>query len=389
MNFRDLIEKYKQGIASEEEIEIIEQEIEKFEVIEEYLDDNIELDFISPVESTVDTNDSGEIQKSVNKRLRKVALTSVSIILALLFSIFYILSPLVDNMYYNPNKTSVGDGIKDLVYDLRVFTELNLPGYHLSFPTHAENLGFGKYNVYLGRTKKLTQERDIVNMKIERGRLFSSDKSLYPEHFVYFPTYINPESFDKESIERNNERVMNHLKELNPVSYVAAYLTFERDLTMEELYQLQWDYSVKFIWAGIRTEAEEEMYKTITGFSLENNSGVQLYTPDAERYPAFNYYEWLDGKHTFSNQSKAYELHYKSLLKYMIDREKAVLTLEGMPTKYDYYKSALEYVEENGVNTFGVLVFANPEDLIELVENGTVENFGIDEVMASKRYVYW
>ena len=388
MNFKDLIDKYKKGIASEEEIKIIEQEIEKFEAIEEFLDDNIELDFISTIEKKQDNNDFEKIQKGVNKRLRKVALTSVAIVLTLLFSIFYIISPLVDSMYYNPNKTSVGNEVKDLVYDLRVFTELNLPGYYLSFPTHAENMGFGKYNIYLGRTKQLTQERDIVNMKIERGRLFSSDKSLYPEHFVYFPTYTNPESFDEESIERNNERVMNHLIQLNPVSYVASYLTFERDLTMEELYQLQWDYSVRFIWAGIRTESEEETYKTITGFSLENNSGVQPYTPDAKRYPAFNYYEWLDGKHTFSNQAKAYELHYKSLLKYMIDREETVLTLEGMPTKYEYYKSALDYVEENGVNTFGVLVFANPEDLIELVENGPVENFGIDEVMASKRYIY-
>jgi hypothetical protein len=392
MNFKELIEKYKQGNASEEEIKIIEEEIEKYEAIEEYLAGNMELDFISSNEDTENKDESKYLKRSVNRRLRKVILTSVSIVLAIYLGIFYIISPIIDSMYYNPNRITVGEVNDDLYFDLQVFTELNMPGYGLSSPVIAESLGFGNYDIYYGRSKQFTQEKEVLNMKIKRGKLTHLTESLYPEVFINFLTYTQPEVFDENSIERKNERVMSHLKQLNPVSYVAAYLTFDRDLTMEEFRELEWDYPVRFIWAGIRTEPEDEEYKKITGFRIDNNFVSQSGdSPDKEKYPAFDYHEWLrdnGGVTTVSNTPKAYELHYKSLLRYMVDREEAVLTFEMMPIKYEYYKSALKYVEENGVNTYGVLVFANPDDLIDLVENGPIENLEIDEVLASRRYIH-
>lgn len=37
MNYKELFEKYKNGIANEEEKRIVEEELEKYEAIEEYL----------------------------------------------------------------------------------------------------------------------------------------------------------------------------------------------------------------------------------------------------------------------------------------------------------------------------------------------------------------
>ena len=47
MRFKEIYEKYINGSASEEEIKIIEEEIEKNEIISEYLSQNIEDDFLN------------------------------------------------------------------------------------------------------------------------------------------------------------------------------------------------------------------------------------------------------------------------------------------------------------------------------------------------------
>lgn len=46
------------------------------------------------------------------------------------------------------------------------------------------------------------------------------------------------------------------------------------------------------------------------------------------------------------------------------------------------------YVETQGIKTFVVLVYANAEDLIKLVENESIKTIELDQVMASKRYLH-
>jgi len=76
-------------------------------------------------------------------------------------------------------------------------------------------------------------------------------------------------------------------------------------------------------------------------------------------------------------------------LKYMIDRNEATKVLESdfSNRKLEYYKSALDYAEEHGVKTFGVLIYANAEDIIELVENEPIKLVEINQVLASKGYI--
>ena len=132
MSFRELIKRYREGTATKEEIRQIKEELEKYEAIEEYLSDSLDLDFINDSNDEKVTSNTDEIQKSVNKRLRKVVLTSVSIVMAIIIGAFYIISPVVDSLYYDPNEYSISDIREDLFYDLYVFTELNLPGYGIS-----------------------------------------------------------------------------------------------------------------------------------------------------------------------------------------------------------------------------------------------------------------
>ncbi|WP_428868670.1 anti sigma factor C-terminal domain-containing protein [Clostridium sediminicola] len=45
------------------------------------------------------------------------------------------------------------------------------------------------------------------------------------------------------------------------------------------------------------------------------------------------------------------ETHFKSLLQYLYDRKDFTISLDKSENQRDFYKSSLEYIEENGVKT--------------------------------------
>lgn len=219
-------------------------------------------------------------------------------------------------------------------------------------------------------------------------------KNIDDENYFFFgfQTIMNPELLESQYFKDQKKRVMNHIKQLNPVSYVSAYLTFQEDLTMEEFYEMSAEYSdIKFAWVGIRTSPQDEAIQYLTGFSpYTNKVSIAADRPNEDKYPAFQLIDWLRGNTKSRNYSiwpEGYELHYKSLLRYMVDRKNAVNTIEQNPLKSQYYTSALDYVEIHGVKTYGVLIYANAEDLIKFVENESIKTIEMDQVMASKRYI--
>lgn len=398
MKYRELLERYKRGLVSEEEKLRIEQDIEKYEAIEEYISESIDIDLINlttSMESEQHNEETIKIKKSVNNRLRKVVFTSVSIMIALVIGIFFVISPLVGGYYYNPAKIIVGERNSDINFDLYAITELNLAGYSLSSDIHVDKLGFGEYDISFFRRNLFTQESNRVATKIKRDRKITNHTEFIEDINFDFVDIRFPVR-DPKHVNEQKQRVMNHIMKLNPVSYVSANLTFEKDLTMEELHELELKYpNIEFIWAGIRTAPNNEKTTDLIGIHLINsNSLTTTEKVVEEKYPAFHILEWLVNPTGFDSSemslvAKFYELHYKSLLKYVIDRKEAtkVLELDFSNRKLEYYKSALDYAEEHGVKTFGVLIYANAEDLIELIENESIKLVEINQVLASKGYI--
>jgi hypothetical protein len=397
MKYRELLERYKEGLVSEEEKQRIEQDIEKYEAIEEYLSEGLDMDLINltvPGNSEKHDDETIKIKKSVNSRLRKVIFTSVSIVMGLLIGIFFVISPLVDSYYYNPSKVTVGDNKSDVNFDIYALTELNMPGYSLTSDVHVERHGFGEYDISFYRRNHFTQEASHAAAKIKRSKRTKNQTEIN-EHisFDYFMDIRHPIG-NPNQINEHKQRVMDHIMKLNPVSYVSASLTFEKDLTMEELRKLQVKYpNIEFVWAGIRTAAPDKINQHLIGINLIKNSNMFWDQKNIEeKYPAFRILDWLVNPRGYKSgemslDAQAYELHYKSLLQYLIDRKKATDILDIMPRRSADYKAALDYAEENGVKTFGVLTYADAKDLIELVENESLKLVELHQVLASRRYI--
>ncbi len=404
-NYRELLSRYKDGSATEEEKKFVESEIEKHEALEEYLSGIMDSETIG--EGFDDTTGVSEVpkydeetatlKKSVNRRLRKVVLTSVAVVIFLFVGVFFVLSPLVSAMYYSPDKNTVGEADNDISFDVYAISELNMPGFNPS-NVWVDRKGFGEYDVMYSYRNVFNDDMYNVQHRIRRSGIVSSYGSpiLNPDvNANLFSSIRHPEA--EVDIGGRKQAVLGHLKELNPISYVSAGIIFEEDLTMEELHELELRYpAIEFEWAGIRATAPEEEIRDLIGIGLLNSKGGSGLLGDKRiqnEYPAFFIMDWLVSPGAKENTdshvvAQAYEHHCINLLEYVVHREEAVNVLEHKGRgKDELYRSALEYVRAQGVKTYGVLVFAEAEDLIKMIDEESIKGVDFNQALVSKRNI--
>jgi len=393
MSFKDLLDKYKNGTASEEETVLVEEELQKYEVISDYLSEGYDIDFQNHSLNLIDNTDTTSVKRTVNKKLRKTILSSVIIVFSILFTTNYIISPLVSSFYYNPSQKSVAKYHDDLYFDLKAFTELNLPGYSIN-SAGAEGLGFGEYNIFFQRINLFNKEVDSINTKMKRNIKTGRWQDLFVGNPLDFMDILHPDSKNKELSEMKNKEAINHIKSLNPVSYISSNLIFQEDLSIEEIHELRIKYNdaISFKWIGVRTENEGNSVNYLSGFNPNMNDGsVSGDSADKDKYPYLQLVDAMTDKRNPARSEsimvEAYTKHFTSLLKYAKDREKAVDALDT-DAKSAYYKNALNYVETNGINIYGVLVYGEAEKLLEFIANEKVKAIEINGVLPSKYINY-
>lgn len=395
MSFKDLLDKYKNGTASEEEIVLVEEELQKYEVISDYLSEGYDIDFENHNLNLIDNTDTTSVKRTVNKKLRKTILSSVIIVFSILFTTNYIISPLVSSFYYNPSQKSVSKYQDDLYFDLKVITELNLPGYAIN-TVHSQNLGFGKYDIYFERVNLFNRETKSTNTTIKRNlQRGDSFHDFFPINYMEFLD-IAPDDRNRNSVEdRRNERnqeLINYIKELNPISYVSSYVILQEDITAKDFDELRKKYNnkVTFRWAAVRTAPYGTPNPYLSGFNPNLNDGsVSGDSVAKDKYPYLQLVDYMkDGidSGTFNGSfDEAYTTHFISLLKYANDRKKAIISLDGgSKIESQYYKNALNYVESNGVKIYGLLIHGEASELLKFLDNEKIKTIEIKGVLASK-----
>lgn len=390
MDFKGLLDNYRNGTASEEEKKSIEEELEKHELISEYLSESYDIGFEKSSFYEITNNETASVKRSVNKKLRKVILLSVCIVFLILLTIKYIISPIVSSCYYNPSQKTVGKYQNDLFFDLRVFTELNLPGYAIR-TVSSEGLGFGEYNIYFERFNLFNHESKDVNVKIKRNLKIGSFQDFFARDNFGFMDITQPNSNMQEFHKVWNERYINNLKALNPVSYVSCNIVFKEDISIKEFDELRNKYGdkINFKWVGVRTESKNKPVNYLSGFNPNfNDTAVSGDSADKVKYPYLQLVDYMGDKEAMNKFNgsfvDAYSKHFISMLKYMNDRKKAVIALDNNSTKVEYYSNALNYVQNNGINIHGVLIYAEAKDLLDLLSNEEVNSIEINGVLPSK-----
>ncbi|ACB84608.1 anti-sigma factor C-terminal domain-containing protein [Natranaerobius thermophilus] len=416
MSFKHLLEKYKKGKATKDEIKLVEQELEKFEAIEDYYTENfLSLANSKDEEDKFDEKDnkkinsyeenntiketkntlSMNINKLVNQRLRKVVFTAVIIVVILYTSIFFVLSPLVGMFFYNPSETSMGEDSPDIKFDFKALSELNVPGVNMAGINYVESEGFGNYSISYSKHDPFIDEMDSQTIKLKQGDFIGTLEGIGPSsHSFGFEVVKNPSLYEQGVYENQPEKMMEHLESLSPVSYVSVYLTFEEDMDLKEFAKMKLELEdLDIQWAGVRTHDDHNKDKShgnnrnyLTGFNPNITGSISDARPNPDKYPLFQLVDATKEPRDSGPESWAeiYETHYRSLLKYMTDREDFIKALDYDPGKVEYYEHALNYIDKNGVNVFGVLVYGEAQELLEFAEEHDLLSLQLEQALPSR-----
>lgn len=388
MNFHELLEKYKEGTLTEEEKLLVESELEKNEAINDYLSEGFDFNATNNEAETSTLIIPKKIKSSVNKKLVKIVAISVILVFAIILGTKYIVSPLVASKYYNPTTQSMDKFSQDIFFDLRAINEVTNPGFGIN-GAYATNNGFGEYDFYFDRTNLLTGETSRLGAQISKNMKIGSFRDFFDNtSYLYSELWSHPRN-SKEFNEalshelKFTEDKIQHLKALPPTSYVSAYVYLNKDLSMKELSDLVHSYGdLRFMWASVRVT--DEIADIPIGFRPDpNGDGSSDSSGYYEDYPALamgDYFIEESGSVSDRWLSIGYTKHFTSLMKYLSNRSKAV---DSFLTPEINFKDYARYIDENGVNTYALLIYANVEDLLSFYEKEDILTINIDNVLPS------
>lgn len=386
MSFKDIFEKYKNGTATDEEVKIVEEEIEKNELINDYLSENI---FGKIDNLDINEEDTKAIKKAVNRKFMKINLISVLSVIVVLFSINYLVLPGYNSLFYNPSgKINNELNQNQLLIDMSAFTELHFPGYSTN-EAEVEALGLGKYDLRINQQNEFTNENIIFNGKVVRNKLVTQNNNLYmfPAINIFYDKdnksvmYQEEDgSFISHQSKEDKELLTSNVKKLPNGSVISSYISFNKELSIDELKELQEKYDFKARWVAVQTN--DRYIRTKFGFN-PIGSGVVLAegTLSDKIYPHF---ELANSNDKIRYETETLEAHFKTLLKYMSSRENFMETffnVNGMSTHM--YSEALKYVEANGVKVYGILLYSDVDTFLNIVEDENIYSISIDNAKFS------
>lgn len=386
MSFKDMFERYKNGEATEEEIARIEEELEKNEMINEYLSrtplnglgDELLKD-TRPIEII-------NIQKTVNKKFRKIIFTSIAWVLGIILGNSLILQPLLHKMYYNPIGFTIKDweGVQfdvksrsNFFIDTATYTELHFPGYITEYGTMAEAVGVGEYRSKIIQKNTFNNQESISDQRLSKERLIDADYSYnkFPSRNVF--NIKADEYYYKADVSEDQENIKKLLNELPTGSVVSAYITFENTLRLKDVMEFENKNKVYSQWICIENNSIDKIGFNPTGFG----SKIDDNDIDKSIYPNFKIS--VENGDDVRNET-VLENHFTSMIKYMSTRER-YLDIYGKGNSFGsrQYKEILEYIESNGINSYGVLVYADAETIIKLMNDPIVNYVKINDAKFS------
>lgn len=406
MRFAELFEKYKNGSASPEERALVEEEIEKSELINDYLSEQLPELELSPPRGDSASQELRQIRRAVNRQLWRVAGLTGALLLGAMALGYFVGLPLYDRSFYNPMEAVEGvpdlreaaseerqylEDFSPLYLSGRAFTELHSPGW-TQIEARAKSLGLGQHDAYFYMVNGVRGERRF-NCRIDRGQQVQDGLNSQwffptPQAGVFYDRgpqnvfYVQEDGSETTAQQADSRQLYRERLESLPESCKAgAYITFPEDWTLEQAFQWeeQWE-GACLVWLGVRTC--DESYFEPLGFTVSGGGFVLESTEEFDRlYPSFDYTG--DWKRLPKQEQIAYlEEHFCSLLRYMSQQQDFLDAFCRVNSYNDTrtYTEALDYVQEKGLKVYGAYVEGNPKALLALEESPLCHSFQLDEI---------
>lgn len=311
-----------------------------------------------------DDEELRKIRKSLRLQNRKTIFVTLMLILVVILIAVLLVIPTAESVYWAPYTSDHIQQGNDLKWMLEAYTELFQPGRQIQ-SVYAGDTGFASYDLTIIRTDTATQEKEYIDGTLTRGTL-NLDHPFY-EYGMERAFFQGNNNLPEEMMIHYRNAATEQLSELPAFVTVKALAFFPEDLTMAQLQKLIFQYNydgrngVTLKWVGVRNAPKDyEQTSFAIGFSPNPSGDLSLLN---DIYPEIGLIHTKeDGSHM--------EAHFKSLLRFsadQLDKGKGlpIVTLNG-----NHYRDVLNYVEENGIVSYGCLVTGSPDGLLSLLQDG-------------------
>ncbi len=311
------------------------------------------------------TEDIAKVRKLMRSHDRKTITKAVALITALVLFIAFVVVPLTETLYWNPEKSNYAENFSDLQFTLSAWMELFYPGKRVTGIQYSKT-GYASYDLCISVQDDGKESWKKIDATLERNHLYL-DRDFYeidPRDVVPFRQLY---AYELES-------ELEILQKLPDYIAIRAAVTFPEDLDMAQVFAFWQDYTwsdaphpLYLDWVAVRTRNPGEHQKA-TGFAMDHYGPMEDPSIN-DHYPEF-FIESMNPDGIYLEQ------HFKSLLQYSSEQwEKG----RGMAvfTSINYYAEALQYVEENGVKSYGFIVSGTPQALLNLMDEGIITQVNI------------
>lgn len=384
MSFKEIFSKYQKGIATEEEKKLVEEELEKNDIINEYLSEKLfSREAGNNDNAFINDGKVESVKKKIDKKLSKIVFKSIVITLVIIVMGKFIVIPTFNSYFYNPNgkgNYSEKETVGEFFIKTAIFTNLHFPGYITNLGTEAIPKGYGVYDISINQQNLFSNDKKFKG-RLVRNNLLNPDTNLYLFPVVgIFYDKADTIAVDSYNIEGQSEEGLNYyreeLKKLPETTLVSAFITFKEDLDLEQLEKVKNDIHIN--WIAVRGTS----YSTPIGFEpFGVGPVITKENYDEKKYPFLELAN-LEGNE-IDNKEKL-ETHFKSQLKYMKDSEEFLNSIFRVnDISREYYNDQLEYIEKNGVKSYGVLGHGTAKEILELTEKEYFNSIFVDDVKLS------
>lgn len=362
MEFREAMERYRAGTASPEEQALVEAELEKSRLIAEY-----ELEQMEPMPEPEGASEEPlrMIRRSLRRRNSRLVLAAAALVVVLLLLANWGILPLFDAFFFDPEQSTICEGVSDFDLLMKYQMELHHPGAGY-FGSYAERTGIGRYTVSLHLFNPVNGYSFVV-AELDKDELTFSEDYLRDGYVPTVNLFARDGRYNRtDGQNEQTEAALEQVAALPDYVDVTAAVSFREDLTMEELLELRNRHpEVTFWWAGVTCSSSVP-----TGVLLQSQ-GAGFGEAANEIYPALE----IDWEDSMEGEATLYEEHFRSMLRLMNANPDLVEVLNA--DGYANYGYILDEVEAEGIKLYGVYVTASPSELLALMEEASATDLAL------------
>lgn len=353
MDFETAFAHYQSNTATAEETALVERELEKYRLIEDYFAAR-ELPEL-PEDTALAASETKAVKRRLGRRTRNTVLMAAAAMLAVLLLLQCAVSPLLNRRVYGSADDHLDfdaamTALTGLYMPLGVYVGSSLS--HTGFMTDTVSLQFSDLtgSTRFGVRTGLTLRLGVL------GRLSASD--LLPLHYAligYFTPTLNADGTEAAPTDYCQQALADMSDQLT----VTSAVQFTDRLSADELAALMARHPELTFLSG--KVGNEGVYTPQSLFCSLTPAGISFGDALEADYPGFTLPRT-------NITGAALRQHFEAMLQCLIDHPSVARSAAMMGNETHNYKRLLQDVQDNGLQFTGVWVQGTPSALLSLMD---------------------